>query len=105
MVNYMTANKPFYPTDHCGVLRIKSDKILPKYLAWLLNKEGLQKGFSRTLRASIDRIQGLNIKAPPLSEQQKIVSEIEKLETQIQDLQKQLVETSKQKEAVLKKYL
>jgi type I restriction enzyme M protein len=105
MVHYMPANKPFYPTDHCGVLRIKSDKILPKYLAWLLNKEGLQKGFSRTLRASIDRIQGLNIKAPPLSEQQKIVVEIEKMEAQIQELQKQLAETSKQKESVLKKYL
>jgi type I restriction enzyme M protein len=105
MVNYMPANKPFYPTDHCGVLRIKSDKILPKYLAWLLNKEGLQKGFSRTLRASIDRIQGLTIKAPPISEQQKTVSGIEKLETQIEELQKQLVETSKQKELILKKYL
>jgi type I restriction enzyme M protein len=78
---------------------------LSKYFVWVLNKEGLQKGFSRTLRASIDRIQGLNIKVPPLSEQKKIVSEIEKLETQIQNLQKQLAETSRRKESVVKKYL
>ena len=105
MVNYMPANKPFYPTDHCGVLRIKSNEISPKYLAWILNKEGIAQNFSRTLRASIDRIKGITIKIPPLSEQQKIVSEIEAIETQIAIFEQQLSEIPKQKEEVLKKYL
>ncbi|MBN1637556.1 MAG: N-6 DNA methylase, partial [Ignavibacteriales bacterium] len=36
MVNYMPANKPFYPTDHCGVVRVKNDVVHPRYLAWVL---------------------------------------------------------------------
>jgi type I restriction enzyme M protein len=105
MVNHLSANKPFYPTDHCGVLRVKTGEILPGYLAWVLNKEGREKGFSRNLRASINRIQGLSIKVPPLSEQQKIAAEIEKLEDEIQDLQKLQEQTASQKELCLKKYL
>lgn len=104
-VNYMPENKPFYPTDHCGVLRCKTDKILPKYLAWILNKEGLQQRFSRTLRASIDRIKGLNIKVPPLFEQQKIVAKIEALENQIAEEQKIIDDNTELKNSVLNKYL
>jgi restriction endonuclease S subunit len=78
LVNYMPAGKPFYPTDHCGVLRIKTDIILPEYLAWIFEKEGARQQFSRIPRASIDRIKRLSIKVPPLSEQKKIVTEIAK---------------------------
>ncbi|MDR2346356.1 MAG: restriction endonuclease subunit S [Planctomycetaceae bacterium] len=102
---YMPADNPFYPTDHCGVLRIKTNEILPKYLAWILNKEGINQKFSRTLRASIDRIKRLNIKFPSLSIQQKIIAKIEKIEAQIADLQQQLLKFKKQKELILEKYL
>jgi type I restriction enzyme M protein len=105
MVNYMPENKPFYPTDHCGILRIKNNKAQPKYLAWALHKEGKKQGFSRTLRASIDRIQSLSIKFPPFSEQQKIVAEIEKIEAKITALEQELSEIPEQKEQILKKYL
>jgi len=105
MVNYIPANKPFYPTDHCGVLRIKTNDILPKYLAWILNKKGIAENFSRTLRASIDRIKNISINIPPLSEQQKIVAEIENIEVKMHDMQKELEQLSTQKGFVLKKYL
>ncbi|KAA6323926.1 hypothetical protein EZS27_026686, partial [termite gut metagenome] len=105
MVNYMSANKPFYPTDHCGMLRIKITEVLPRYLAWILHKEGKQQGFSRNLRASIDRIKNLTIKIPPLSEQQKIDLEIEKIETQIAEAQKIIDSIPELKDGVLKKYL
>ena len=105
MVNYMPSNKPFYPTDHCGVLRVKTNDVLPKYLAWILEKEGVEQRFSRTLRASIDRIKGLSIKTPPLPEQQKTVLEIEKIEAQIQETQKELEQLSDQKRSVIKNYL
>jgi type I restriction enzyme M protein len=105
MVNYLEANKPFYPTDHCGVLRVKIGEILPRYLAWILNKEGVEKGFSRNFRASVNRIRGLSVKVPPLPEQQKITAEIEKLEEEIQSLQDQLAQAAGQKEAFLKKHL
>jgi type I restriction enzyme M protein len=105
MVNYMPANKPFYPTDHCGVLRVKTGKITPKYLAWILNKEGIEQQFSRTLRASIDRIKGLSVKFPPFPEQQKIVSEVEAIEEQIAEAQKLLDVVPERKNTILKKYL
>ena len=56
MVNIIPANKPFYPTDHCGVLRIKTDDIIPKYMALALQVEGEFERFSRSNRASTQRI-------------------------------------------------
>lgn len=105
MVNHLPKDEPFYPTDHCGVLRVKDNSINEKYLAFILEKEGKVFEFSRTKRASIDRIQGIKIAVPPLSEQQKIVSEIEKIEAKIKVLETEMAEIPKQKEAVLKKYL
>jgi len=74
MVNYIPKDYPFYPTDHCGILRVKDNSIDEKYLAFILEKEGKAFEFSRTKRASIDRIQGIKIPVPSLSEQQKIGS-------------------------------
>lgn len=105
MVSYVPEGYPFYPTDHCGVLRVKNNLVNEKYLAFVLEKEGKAFGFSRTKRASIDRIKGIKISVPTLSEQEKIVSEIEKIETQIEALENEIVEIPKQKEAILKKWL
>ena len=105
MVNYMPAGNPFYPTDHCGVLRVKTKEVLPKYLAWILEKEGIEQRFSRTLRASIDRIKGLSIKVPQLSEQQSIVTEVEKIEAKILKMKKELEQIIDHKKSVLNKYL
>jgi type I restriction enzyme M protein len=105
MVNYIPKDYPFYPTDHCGVLRVKDNSVNEKYLAFILEKEGKAFEFSRTKRASIDRIQGIKIAIPSLSEQQKIVAEIEKIEEQIKLIKKELTEISKQKEKILMKYL
>ena len=105
MVNHLPKDEPFYPTDHCGVLRVKDNSINEKYLAFILEKEGKVFEFSRTKRASIDRIQGIKIAVPPLSEQQKFVSEIEKIEEQIKTLETEISEIPKQKEVILKKYL
>lgn len=105
MVNYLPKDNPFYPTDHCGVLRVKDNSVNEKYLAFILEKEGKAFEFSRTKRASIDRVQGIKIAVPPLSVQQKTVSEIEKIEDQIKIIEKELVEIPKQKEVILKKYL
>ncbi|MBU1758075.1 N-6 DNA methylase [Patescibacteria group bacterium] len=106
MVNFMPEDKAFYPTDHCGVLRIKDySKVNAKYLTYVLQKEGEDLKFSRTKRASIDRIQGIKIQVPPIEEQQKAISEIEKIETEIAKLEDRLSEIPKQKEEVLNKYL
>lgn len=73
MTAYIPPETPFYPTDHCGVLRVKSEDILPYYLSLILEMAGKAQGFSRTYRASIDRIKEVKIPVPPLNIQQKIV--------------------------------
>ncbi len=85
MVNYMPENQPFYPTDHCGVLRVSTDKILPKYLAMALKVEGEYERFSRNNRASTQRIKNLTIQVPEKAVQKKIVQEIDKIDKQIAD--------------------
>ncbi len=105
MVNYINPNKPFYPTDHCWVLRVKNNQVNEKFLAYVLEQEGEKVEFSRTKRASIEKIQGIKVSLPPFSEQQRIVAEIEKIETEIVGLESELVSVPAQKEAILKKYL
>ena len=94
MVNIMPADKPFYPTDHCGVLRIKTDDILPKYMALALQVEGEFERFSRSNRASTQRIANLIIQVPSVSEQQKIVDKIEAIDKRIADEQAIISEQS-----------
>ncbi len=94
MVNIIPANKPFYPTDHCGVLRIKTDDIIPKYMALALQVEGEFERFSRSNRASTQRIANLIIQVPSVSEQQKLVDEIEAIDKRIADEQAIISEQS-----------
>lgn len=105
MVNKIPANHPFYPTDHCGVLRIKSDEILPHYLMWALNKRGQEVRFSRNHRASIDRINALSIQVPPLSKQQEIVTQIESYEVEIAKAKQVMDGAAARKQAILDKWL
>lgn len=83
MVNIIPANIPFYPTDHCGVLRVYSDDIIPKFLAIALEAEGIYEGFSRNKRASTQRIRNLSLLVPQKSEQKRIVREFLDVETSI----------------------
>ena len=94
MVNIIPANKPFYPTDHCGVLRIKTDDIIPKYMALALRVEGEFERFSRSNRASTQRISNLIIQIPSLTDQQKVVDEIETIDKKIADEQAIISEQS-----------
>lgn len=105
MVNYMPEESPFYPTDHCGVLRVKSDKIEPKYLAWILKKEGERVRFSRTNRASMDSMRTLSIKIPSKNIQSELIKEVEKKEKKIKNLQEFISGIVKRKELVIKSYL
>ncbi len=83
MVNYIPANKPFYPTDHCGVIRINTDEILPQYLTIALRIEGEHEKFSRTNRASTQRIKNLTIQVPQRKIQQNIIDEISAINQEI----------------------
>lgn len=96
-VGYIEKNQEFFPTDHCGVLRINNDELIPKYVMYALEYEGIQSRFSRSNRASTQRIKDLMIQAPEIKEQIKVISEldgyddkIKKLNSIIKDLNKQI---------------
>ena len=78
--NYIPPETSFYPTDHCGVLRVNSSEVLPYYVYMILGIAGKDYGFSRTFRASIDRIKEVKIPIPPLDIQQKVVDECSKID-------------------------
>jgi len=105
MVNTYPANQPFYPTDHCGVLRIKTDNLHPRYVAWLLLKEGERVRFSRSNRASMDSIKSLSVKVPSIELQLLTVKKVQDLEEKINDAQKVISGISKRKEKVLQDFL
>lgn len=76
MVSFQVENQDFYPTDHCGVLRITSDEINPKYFEYKLREAGSKAGFSRSNRASISNIKKLVIDLPEKSIQDEIANKI-----------------------------
>ena len=91
-VGYVKENTKFFPTDHCGVLRIKSEELLPKYVMYALEYEGIQSRFSRSNRASTQRVKDLVIQAPSVTEQKKIVSELDEYDNKIKVLNKNIKE-------------
>lgn len=103
MTNIIKANEPFYPTDHCGVLR--STKHKARILVSALYEAGKQQNFSRSNRASTTRISSLYLKLPPLDAQEKIVQAIEKCENKIKELESQTSDLNTKIKEVLHKHL
>lgn len=105
MVNILPKGFEFYPTDHCGVLTVDKDIINPRYMAHALEKEGQTIGFSRSHRASIDRIKSINIYAPNIELQNTEMENIYKLEEKIKELEESQIDLNKEIGIVLDKYL
>ena len=82
MVSYMEKGKKFFPTDHCGVLQIKTNEIEPYYIALVLEIVGFSYGFSRTYRASTERMASVQLPIPPVQVQRKIVNECQAIDEQ-----------------------
>ena len=105
MVCVWPRNTPFYPTDHCGVLRLKTNKVLPAVMARLLEDAGKRLGFKRSLRASIDRVESINVDVPPVLEQEKFVKACEAENLLIAKARKTIESVAAKKKAILEKYL
>ncbi len=105
MVNHINENIEFYPTDHCWFLRIKDGMVCERFVEYFLRKEWEKYWFSRSKRASIDRIQNLKIQLPPLEIQKQIVAQIEKIEKEIEKLKNELEQIPSKKKEILNKYL
>ena len=105
MVSFMHNNKPFYPTDHCGVLRVLTEKLHPRYAARVLEREGNSLGFSRSYRASLDRVGRITFDVPAVEAQNATMNEVLRLEREITQARIELEGLSGNKGAILKKYL
>lgn len=104
-VSYMPAGIEFYPTDHCGVLRLLTDDIHPRCLAWVLDKAGKERGFTRSLRASIDRVKRLTVELPPIDKQREIAEKVFEYENLIAEKKSRLDELEKERQKVLDEHL
>lgn len=106
MVNYIPENQKFYPTDHCGILRVLNSNVAhPKYIAYALLQQGMELGFSRTKRASIDRIQNIKIPLPNIKEQLNVVQRIFELEKENKKLEQSISSIESTKESIINKYI
>ncbi len=105
IVNIIPAGQKFYPTDHCGVVRIKRDDIVPEYFMLALENAGKQVRFSRTHRASTDRVKSMSISLPPKDIQERIAKmywTVQKAKVDSEKLSKLAVS---EKQAILDKWL
>ena len=71
----------------------------------ILEVEGRKMGFSRSYRASIDRIQGITFSVPNRDVQDKAISKIEELEKKIAEAQQKLETLSGKITDILNQYL
>ena len=105
MVNFYPKDNQFYPTDHCGVLRVLTDKVHPRYMARILENEGKKMNFSRSYRASIDRVEGISFNVPDYDIQKKAMEQVIELESKISELEKTLSTLDGKKSEILKNFL
>lgn len=73
MTAFLEKGIEFYPTDHCGVIRVLTPEVNPYYLSMILDIIGRQYGFSRSYRASTERVAAVRIPLPPTEVQSNVV--------------------------------
>ena len=106
MVNYQKAEKPFNPTDHCGVIRVLYETVVnPKYLVYPLLKAGEIERFSRSNRASTERVKALSIMLPNIDTQNEVAQKLISMENEIAELKRKMQECIIKKQEILDKYL
>lgn len=106
MVNYQKAEKPFNPTDHCGVIRVLDETVVnPRYLAWPLLKAGETERFSRSNRASTERVKALSIMLPDIDTQNEVALQLINMENEIAELKNKMKDCVIRKQNILDKYL
>ena len=79
--------------------------VLPRYLVFPLLKAGEMERFSRSNRASTERIRALSFMLPPIYIQQQVVNQVKPLENEANNLRQLVGACSEKKQAILNKYL
>lgn len=105
MVNILPKGYEFYPTDHCGVMMVDESKINPRFIAYLLEKQGKTIGFSRTHRASIDRIKSISVEVPNIDIQNTKMDQVLNIEEKIEKLKENQLDLNVEINKVLQTFL
>lgn len=105
MVNYLDKGIKFYPTDHCGYLKVIDKNINPLYLAKMVEIEGSKQRFSRSNRASIERVSSMIINLPNIEIQNKIAESINEFNKCIKEMELKLNQLDLSKREVIDKYI
>mgnify|MGYP006328547995 FL=1 len=106
MVRFQESEKPFNPTDHCGVIRVLDETVVnPRYLVYPLLKAGEAERFSRSNRASTERVKSLSLMLPDIDVQNKTAQQLLILEKKIEKLKNKIYECTVKKQEILDKYL
>lgn len=106
MVNIIPAGTAFYPTDHCGVIRVKQGTgFSPRYLAMALEEEGKRVRFSRSNRAKTEAIRSLKLRLPSPDLQARVSAIAVAANQAITAAQATIAAAPAQKQAILQKHL
>lgn len=89
-VSYLPENQKFYPTDHAGYIRLNTNEIDYRYLSHVLYEAGIQEGFSRSNRASTDKIRNLILSFPDYSKQNQTMNKIDKIKEKTTQLNNEI---------------
>ena len=77
----------------------------PRYLAHILEVEGKKMGFSRSYRASIDRVQGITFTVPDIAVQDYAMKKVADYESKIEEAEMRLEEIAAQRNGIIRKAL
>ncbi len=106
--NLLPAGSAFKITDHCGMIQILDDTIVPEYLLYALHERRTEESFNRSFRASLANMRGFAINIPTRDDGSFDVDAQWELATRFSGLQERRAELKRAKaglDAALSPYL
>ena len=62
--NLIPSGIKFETTDHCGAIRVQSERILPEYVVYALHEHRRHEDYDRSFRASLTNMQRISLPVP-----------------------------------------
>lgn len=101
----------FVVDSHITIVRLKQEKVLPKYVLYALanigfkNIEAMATGQSGQIELALPTVNSIRIPLPDIKTQKDIVSEIEEIENEMNILEREISEMEEQKNKILANHL
>lgn len=86
--NVMPKGRKYITTDHCGVIDILTENIIPDYLLFALYEEKRNNDFDRSFRASLTNIEKFQVRVPVCKEGKFDINEQKRIAADYQELNK-----------------